>query len=187
MKQILPNLLFFFSIILFNCEPEMPLLRTFLIKKGEHYSKGRVAETLQDSKMFFEAKFNSSAKYDFGDLALQSSKNKLLGFSDCNSLHHENSARFGWQWYNNRLEIFAYCYANGKRIEKFIGVVNLDEFNTYEIDITDTHYSFRLNNDQPILIDRGDACQSGIFYMLWPYFGGSLPAPHDITIEVQRL
>jgi hypothetical protein len=186
MKQKSTYLLFFISITLFNCEPEMPLLRTFLIKKGEHYSKARMPETLQDSKMVFEAKFDNTAKYDLGDLASQSSKNKLLGFSDCNSLHHENSARFGWQWYNNRLEIFAYCYTNGERIEKFIGVVGLNEFNTYEIDITDANYVFRVNNEQPVLIARGDVCKSGIFYILWPYFGGELPAPHDIFIEVKQ-
>jgi hypothetical protein len=182
----LDYLIFFVALALFNCEGEVPLVKSFTIKKGEHYSTERAPETLQDSRMMFEAKFNSTAKYDLGDVALQSNKNKLLGFSDCNSLHHQNSARFGWQWYNNRLEIFAYCYVNGARIEKYVGVVNLDEFNTYEISITDDSYIFRLNNSEPVSVSRGDVCTRGIFYKLWPYFGGSIAAPHDIVILVRQ-
>lgn len=185
-QKLFTTLFFLCAMALSGCEPEVAPLRTFQIKKGEHYATTRVVETLQDSKLTFEAKFNSSAKYDLGDVALQSSKNKLMGFSDCNSLHHENSARFAWQWYNNRLEIYAYCYVNTERIEKFIGVVNLDEFNTYEISISETYYTFTLNHGQSILVERGNVCRAGLFYMLWPYFGGSQPAPHDIAIEVKR-
>lgn len=178
-------LILFAAAALFSCEPEVSPVRTFHIEKGKHYSTTRLAETLQDSKLVFEAKFDHTAKYDLGDPASQSSKNKLLGFSDCNSLHHQNSARFAWQWYNNRMEIYAYCYVNGERVENFIGLVNLDEFNTYEIAITNTHYIFRLNNGPGLSIQRGDVCDKGVFYMLWPYFGGSIPAPHDIFIEIK--
>jgi hypothetical protein len=182
----LQYLMFLSALTLFNCEPEISMVKSFVIKKGEHYSTARLPETLQDPSMIFEAKFNATAKYDLGDMALQSNKNKLLGFSDCNSLHHENSARFGWQWYNDKLEIFAYCYVNGDRIEKYLGVVKLDQFNTYEILITEDSYVFRLNNSESVSIPRGDVCKRGIFYKLWPYFGGSLPAPHDVIIEVRQ-
>lgn len=135
----------------------------------------------------FDAKFNNTAIYDFGDAALQSNKNKLLGFSDCNSLHHENSARFAWQWFNGRLEVYAYCYADRERIEKFVGVVDLNQFNHYRIEISDDHYTFILNDELPVDIKRGNVCDRGVYYMLWPYFGGSIPAPHDITIVIRPI
>jgi len=174
-------------ILIAGCENEVSPVRRFTIKKGEHYSTPRLVETLQSSKLVFEARFDESARYDFGDVALQSNKNKLLGFSDCNSAHHENSARFTWQWFNDRLEIFAYCYVNKVRVEEFIGVVPLNEFIRYEIERTKEHYIFRLNNQDPVFIQRGSTCEVGVYYKLWPYFGGSIPAPHDVRIDVKTM
>lgn len=125
--------------------------------------------------------------YDFGDAALQSNKNKLMGFSDCNSLHHQNSARFAWQWFNDRLEIYAYCYVNSIRMEEFIGTVNLNEENLYEIAMTANEYVFYLNGQRVTRIKRGDVCDKGVYYMLYPYFGGSIPAPHNVRIDVSIL
>lgn len=178
-----------FTILLFNCEPapEDLFVRQFIIKKDEHYATPRLAETLQSGSLKFKATFNSSAIYDLGDPALQSNKNKLMGFSDCNSLHHENSARFAWQWFNGRLEIYAYCYVNGTRIEEFAGVVGTDEENLYEIELTDTSYIFYLNNIKVVSIARGNVCDKGIYYKLYPYFGGSVAAPHDVRIAIEMV
>jgi hypothetical protein len=168
------------------CEPAPDDLfaRRFLIRSGDHYSTPRLAETLQSDRLIFHATFDQSAVYDFGDAALQTNKNKLLGFADCNSLHHENSARFAWQWFNDRLEIYAYCYVNSERVEEFAGVVNLDEKNLYEIRLTDAEYIFYINGKQTNAIGRASVCDKGIYYMLYPYFGGSLAAPHDVTITL---
>lgn len=172
-------------LVLAACEPEDDMFRQFFIRKGEHYSSAHVIQSLQSNSLRFEAKFDASAQYLFRDEGFQDSKNKLLGFADCNSLHHENSARFGWQWYNNQLEIYAYCYVNSQRVEKFIGIVKLNEVNLYELFITEDSYIFQLNQGSPVAIERGSVCSTGVYYMLWPYFGGTLPAPHDVTIAVK--
>jgi hypothetical protein len=138
-----------------GCEPEVEPIKAFVTRKGDHYAYPRIVESLQNRTLAFDAMFNETAVYNFGDAALQSNKNKLLGFSDCNSLHHENSARFAWQWFNERLEIYAYCYANGERIEKFVGVVDLNEYNHYRIEIKEDQYAFILNNETPVYIERG--------------------------------
>jgi hypothetical protein len=177
------------AIALTGCEP-MPedlFVRHFVMEKGTHYSTPRLAEMLQANSLRFKATFNETAIYDLGDKALQSNKNKLMGFSDCNSMHHENSARFGWQWFDNKLEIYAYCYVNGERKEEFIGTVNINEENLYEIQITDDAYVFYLNNERVSTIERGTVCDQGIYYMLYPYFGGSVPAPHDVRIDISML
>jgi len=177
----------FFVFILFACEEKEELVRMYFIPEGEHYPTTRMVQTLQSDNLLFEAKFDASARYQFEETDFQDSKNKLLGFADCNSLHHQNSARFAWQWFNNSLEIYAYCYVNGQREEKFIGVVNIDELNRYELIVTDDHYIFQLNSNEPVSIERGDVCRNGVYYMLWPYFGGTLPAPHDVSIQLQIL
>jgi hypothetical protein len=169
------------------CEDRLIPTRTFIIRKGAHFSSTRVSESLQSDVLEFYASFDETAIYDLGDQALQSSKNKLLGFSDCNSLHHENSARFAWQWFNNRLEIYAYCYVNGDRIEQYIGTVGIGEKNKYAIRLMPDHYEFRLNDQDVVKIDRANTCNTGFYYMLWPYFGGAIPAPHDIVIVIQRI
>lgn len=159
--------------------------REFLIRAGEHYSTPRLMETFDGERLAFRATFDESAKYDLGDPALQTNKNKLMGFSDCSSEHHENSARFGWQWFNNRLEIYAYCYSGGQRLEQFVGSVELDKENLYEIARTPDQYVFFLNGEKKASIARENVCSGGANYMLYPYFGGSVPAPHDVRIDIE--
>lgn len=171
--------------LLASCEPRIDPTRQFITYKGDHYSWPRLSESLQSQILKFEARFNETAKYDFGDQSLQSDKNKLMGFCDCNSAPHENSARFAWQWFNNRLEIYAYCYANGVREEKFIGVVDINSYNHYEIEFTADQYLFRLNNQPAVTMKRGSACSQGAYFKLWPYFGGHVAAPHDVIIDIK--
>lgn len=181
------TLLILISMVSWACEPEFDMYRHFITPKGEHYAAPRIVESLQSNTLTFDAIFDESAVYDFNDDALQTNKNKLMGFADCNSLHHENSARFAWQWYNNQLEIFAYCYVNGERVEEFVGVVELHQVNRYEIELTNNAYIFRLNNEATVSIPRGNTCDKGVYYKLWPYFGGSVPAPHDVHIAVKTI
>jgi hypothetical protein len=171
---------------LWSCS-EPDLEHTYVIRRGEHYASRRGVETLQSNTLEFYALFNKTAVYDLGDEALQTNKNKLLGFSDCNSAHHENSARFAWQWYRNQLEIYAYCYVNGARVEQYIDTVAIGTKNKYSIRRTKTHYEFSVNSKEVVRITRGDTCERGLYYLLWPYFGGSIPAPHDVSITIQRI
>jgi len=185
MSTVLRLLALLVFLLIMSCEPDADPARKFVTRKGEHYAHPRMVESLQSLTLTFDAMFNETAIYDLGDPALQSNKNKLLGFSDCNSLHHKNSARFAWQWFNDRLEIYAYCYVDGTRVEQFVGIVELNEFNRYRISIRDDRYIFKLNNDPPVCIKRGNTCQRGVYYMLWPYFGGHIAAPHDIQIFIR--
>lgn len=181
-------LLFVTPLIILSCEPapENLFTRKFKIAKGEHYSTPKLMETLQSSTLEFNATFDHSAVYNLGTTALQDSKNKLMGFADCNSYHHDNSARFAWQWFNDRLEIYAYCYVNGERREAFIGTISLHTPHHFRLELTDHEYRFFLNHSEPVVVERGSNCDKGLYYLLWPYFGGSTPAPHDVTILIQR-
>jgi len=173
--------------LLFQCEPAVEPNRRFTIYGGQHYSVPWLTESLQSEKLVFKARFNKSAIYHFADPSTQSNRNKLMGFCDCNSLVHENSARFAWVWLNDRLEIYAYCYVNGGRHDQFVGVADIDKYNRYEIALTEDQYIFRLDDNPPVYVKRGNNCSIGVYLKLWPYFGGPDAAPHDVTIDIKTV
>lgn len=165
-------------------EEDETLRREFLIRAGEHYATPRLLETVSSSNLKFRATFDESASYTLDDPSMQANMNKLMGFSDCGNLHHENSARFAWAWLDNQLKIYAYCYVDSIRVHTFVGTVNLNEENLYEIRIEGDSYVFYLNGERKAEVTRKPECEDGIKYMLYPYFGGSVPAPHDVRVKI---
>lgn len=133
----------------------------------------------------FKARFDSSAVYTTLQAENQGDINKLFGVSDCNSSHQVNSARFGWRWYNLRLEILAYVYINGTRKWEYITSVQINSVHNYEILVTDSSYVFNVDTSS-IALPRGCAGKLD-GYKLYPYFGGDEKAPHTITIEIEEL
>lgn len=176
------------SISLLSCEPEwQEPYKVYQIKSGTHGPKIPKISSLQSETLMFSAIFDESAIYTTSLEENQADINKLMGFADCNSKHHENSARFGWRWYEGQLEIHAYCYVNGERVNTIIGTVPLHEKVDYLIHLSDSQYVFQLGNEEPVIITRGNVCNIGIYYMLYPYFGGDEVAPHDINIQIQQV
>lgn len=160
-------------------------LTTFVIPEGAHYSTQRIA-FFRGSEMRFNAIFDESAIYRTADPTNQADINKLYGFSDCTSHHHQNSARFGWRWYNDSLQIHAYIYEDGTRRSVLMGTVGLHETHEYAIRFDGPHYIFSLDGHE-VTMPRGCDGNGGIKYRLWPYFGGDETAPHEIKIIVQDL
>lgn len=158
----------------------------YTIPAGAHSSNESSAKLMTKSRIKFKVRFDSSAIYQTKDKNNQADINKLYGMSDCNSSHHVNSARFGWRWYQNRLEIHAYTYSNSQRNHSFVGAVPLNSYNTYEISFTDSSYVFRLNGSTPVQLPR--TCSSTANgYKLFPYFGGDEVSPHEIKINIQDI
>ncbi len=173
------------GMVLLSCEErlETPFTK-YTIKEGDHYATYAV-ELLQSDFLSFEAKFDETAIYTSSNEENQWDTNKLFGFSDCNSLHHENSARFGWRWLDGKIDILAYCYVDGNRIIEEIGTTMPGEVNYYQISLTDSHYVFTMD-DLTVNIERHKPCDIGGYYLLFPYFGGDDVAPHDIHIFIKR-
>jgi hypothetical protein len=129
--------------------------------------------------------FDSSAIYKTIDPVNQYDINKLYGLADCNTFHQQNSARMGWCWVKNKLEIHAYGYKNGVRKSEFITAIPIGKPAEMSIEMQDSTYLFRVN-DKFVELPRG--CNGeGNGYKLYPYFGGDEFAPHDITIKVKDL
>lgn len=178
------------SLVVPGCEDlpfakEKVSVHEFTIASGEHYATPRLLGSTEAKTLAFLATFDESARYTLSDASQQADINKLMGFSDCSVPHHENSARFGWRWLNEKLEIHAYCYVDSVRVHEFVGTVDIGDENRYEISATSDAYEFSLNGEKKAVIRRTQSCDEGVNYLLYPYFGGTVPAPHDVRIKIE--
>ena len=172
--------------VFFGCEPEWEEpFEVFLLPKGKHTS-GYPVQMLQSSTLNATVYFDESAKYECNTEENQWDTNKLIGFSDCNSHHHENSARFGWRWLDSQLELLAYCYVDGETIIQELDTIPLNTQTEIEIRLLTDSYDFYISNEKLASIPRSaKTCKTGAYYMLFPYFGGDETAPHDISIYLR--
>ncbi|MCC2547736.1 hypothetical protein LJY25_14870 [Hymenobacter sp. BT175] len=126
--------------------------------------------------------------------------NKLFGLSFGLFAVHKNSARFGWRWNpgNERIELLAYCYIDGKRnwnerlafpvvaqirigetVECRLGI-HANGFYYFTVRDTDgKSLGMHLTDKLP------DLPRYGLTHSL--YFGGALPAPHDMHVTMSKL
>ncbi|PVY42453.1 hypothetical protein [Pontibacter virosus] len=161
-----------------------PASTTYTIPKGSHNAQIQF-KFVETSTIRFEATFDSTAMYKTSLPGNQADINKLYGLSDCETDHHTNSARFGWRWFNNRLEIHAYTYLNKKRNTAYITAVQPNQTNRYELVLGEKEYTFKVNDTQ---VTQPRYCTSASsHYQLYPYFGGDETAPHNITILIREL
>ncbi|MGV3541038.1 MAG: hypothetical protein ACO1OQ_14580 [Rufibacter sp.] len=156
----------------------------FVIEPGNHETTNPL-RPLKKSKILFEVRFDSTAIYKTEDPTNQADINKLFGMSDCSSFHHSNSARFGWRWYQNKLELFAYSYADGKNTSTLISAIDLNKWYNCELELKNNKYTFRLDGKKTVDHNRG-CTGEGVGYQLYPYFGGDEKAPHKIKIKIKE-
>ncbi|HEY9117446.1 MAG TPA: hypothetical protein VIN11_06450, partial [Roseivirga sp.] len=115
--------------------------------------------------------------------------NKLFGFSDCNSLHHQNSIRFGWNWNGEAIDIYGYHYLDGKLNWKYLGTVEINKVYRYNIYLFEDLIEMEIEGitANKVQFNRHNLiCEIGYYYQLFPYFGGDETAPHDINIYFKR-
>jgi hypothetical protein len=159
---------------------------TYKISKGNHEIDDNSNALFTAGKLKFQAVFDSTCIYQTTDPGNQYDINKLLGFSDCNSQHHENSARFGWNWMENALHIYAYIYVEGVRQEKHLGTLELGKKGSFQLYTLNSTYIFTFNDTQTVM-PRHCSGSLGVSYKLLPYFGGDEVAPHDINIKIRNI
>ena len=172
-------------------EPEEVLYR---IPKDKHASKvvggfpGEKVRTLKRDRLRFTVRFDETARYELlgND---QQDINKLLGFSLVNSFHHRNSVRLGWRYElsTGDIDLFSYVYLNGVWSHEFLGSIVIGETVECEILMTNDTFTFMLKNEVMAIVSYERGMKKGIYYMLFPYFGGNQPAPHDINVFIKTL
>lgn len=166
--------------------PDIESFTTYTIGAGQHYADNNINVQTTYTELKFIAKFDSSAIYATTDPNNQDDINKLYGFADNNSFHHQFSARFGWRWSNNALRLFGYIYNNGVRDSKELGTVMIGAENACAIKVTANKYIFTLNGITDSMPRTSPALRAE-GYKLYPYFGGDEKAPHKISIFIREL
>jgi hypothetical protein len=158
----------------------------YSIKKGQHYAEGNKYKAVDVSEMKFVVKFDSTAIYQSVLKENQYDINKLYGFSDNNTNHHQFSARFGWRWSDNALRLFAYSYNNGVVSYKELKAVAIGTEIDCSITVKKEAYVFTVDGHSESF-PRKAATDKAQGYQLYPYFGGDEAAPHDVTIYIKAL
>jgi hypothetical protein len=159
---------------------------TYTIRAGNHDPDHNLNTPFTASSMRFQALFDSSCVYKNAITENQNDINKLYGFSDCSSQHHQNSARFGWNWREGALHIYAYVYTNGQRTEKELGTAELNEPTSFKIEIKENTYIFTYHGVETTM-PRHCSGGVGLAYKLLPYFGGDEAAPQEIRVKIRNL
>jgi hypothetical protein len=175
-------------LIITSCQKEKsasaPLGITYTIEAGQHFSDNSTYKPVNGvSALNFIARFDSSAIYTTSDPSNQSDINKLYGFSDNNQHHHAYSARIGWRWLNNRLELLGYVYNDSIMSYQSIGNFQLLKDLDCSIRVQNNQYVFSVDGLTTTL-PRTSSGTTATGYQLYPYFGGTEPAPHKIIIKI---
>lgn len=160
--------------------------REYIIPKGQHYASGNHFRLLNKKSIHFKARFDSSCVYTLANTANATDINKLYGFSDCGSNHHENSARFGWVWNGKAIELHAYCYTEGQRNSKLLGSVAIGQEVELFLAAEPGQYIFTVGGKNETM-KRSCSSEQEQAYQLFPYFGGDEVAPHDMRIFIKDL
>lgn len=166
--------------------PAAPQFMKYTIIKGAQYCDRSNFDLVRTSLLSFTVKFDSTAIYSTVNPNNQADINKLYGFSDNNALHHDFSARFGWNWSNNALRLYGYIYNNGTMSFKELGTVTVGSENSCSIKVSNNTYVFSLNG-KSVTMPRASTTPQGEGYKLYPYFGGEETAPHTISIWIKDI
>jgi hypothetical protein len=164
----------------------------FTIRKGWHYSRPFRFALWWNRKVFTrKVVFANNCRYGLpGDD--QADTNKLFGVGYLPG-HQKDSARFGWRYLPGyKMEVLAYCYVEGKRIIESVALCEVGQLYRFKLNITATEYMFSVFDlaggasnliGQTIIAKRHS---KKLQYGLWPYFGGNRPAPHYMTILLDK-
>ncbi|MFA6057447.1 MAG: hypothetical protein WC756_04560 [Taibaiella sp.] len=158
---------------------------TYTIQQGKNYCDSNNFTIIDGAELLdFLVVFDSSCIYTNIDPNNQLDINKLIGFSDCNTHHQVNSARFGWNWMEGKLHLYAYCYYNSVRSFKILATIPLGVAQHLKMYLADNNYIFQVNGKNDTM---SRFCSSNTIagYKLLPYFGGDEPAPHTVQIRIK--
>ena len=166
--------------------PSSSSFTNYTLKKGAHFADFNTYQTVNYVEQTFIVVFDSSAIYKTIDPANQDDINKLYGFADNDTTHHSFSARFGWNWLNNALRLYAYVYNDGMLQPLELCTIPLNQEVKCTIKVNANNYVFTVNGNSVAML-RTSKTPTGKGYRLYPYFGGDETAPHDIKIKLKEL
>ena len=166
-------------------------MKCYEIKKGKHYPKGIHFGITFYKRVAFRCYFDESCLYDHGS-GENYDINKLFGFSTT-YFHHKQSGRVGWRCLDGEnIQLVTYSYNDWFRDgydSNVIGIVKPNEEFMCTVEDRETHYRYTFDKGKEFNEDNDAKLPDWFFfhYILYPYFGGNLPAPHDMKIYLERL
>ena len=180
----------------------------FKILKGFHISH-ILPKFYKDKPLLnFDFSFTSNCLYDVGEIHNQD-VNKLFGLS-FGFIHNTtiwgkllskkaNSFRLGWNCsaQNRKIQLYAYYYNDGVRKIEYIADIDLNRvYNSYiyfdrtankiVVDISSADSLISTFSSQTVYDFRFKNCPRYGYY-LFPYFGGTLSAPHNLLMYINLL
>lgn len=157
--------------------------KVFIIPAEGHQSQGlRLSLIVGCTRLRFRAKFYPNCVYKPQREPEQISK--LYGISWGH--HHECSARVGWRSDGSRIEVLSYVYvAHGRHESQHLDWIDVQEWHEYLIERTGDEVAVSINGEEPVRHTL--FAPAAASYKLYPYFGGEVPAPHEMWIEVEVL
>lgn len=164
----------------------------YTIQQGSHECDQRTLKAVSGTAMNFTVKFDETAMYPavITDYNHALDVNKLYGFSEGFSNQY-NSARIGWRWLNGELQLLAYVYVKGVLLRDptsydppFIKSVAIGSEINCSIAISGSSYVFTVDGTV-VKTARGNTTTKYSGYQQYPYFGGTLTAPHLINIYIK--
>jgi hypothetical protein len=133
----------------------------------------------------FDVRFDSTAIYQTTNPSNQADINKLYGFADDNKAHWVSSARIGWRWFGNELQLLGYVYNDSVNVHQLITAVPLNKDIACSIQVNGSKYTL-MANGKSIELPRTAKSTGGLGYRLYPFFGGDEMAPHEMYIQVRE-
>lgn len=164
-----------------------PKWENYVISQGQHYNNLRTFGFFPHDSLAFEVVFDSTAMYQTQSRANQADWNKLMGFSDCASLHQTNSVRVVWRYLpaNGGLQLGEYYYTDGKRSFATLGNYQFNDTIPVKIYTSNGFYKVQAGSHSG---SKKRACSNASGrYGLYPYFGGDETAPQDINMFIRQL
>lgn len=151
-----------------------------IIKKGTHAPLTLPKLLINPKLISYRVVFTESCAYNIGND--QGDINKLFGIGYLPH-HHHNSVRIGWNYENNKINIFAYWYEKKVRWWKLLEKIDTNTSHTFSIFMQkNAHIIYYGKKSYAINVKSN--C---VGYLLGPYFGGNRTAPHDIEIDIIQL
>ena len=165
---------------------------SYTIQAGAHNCDQSRLRSVSGTAMNFVAKFDNTATYTLPttDYNHNYDVNKLWGFSEGYNNQY-NSARIGWRWLNNQLQLFAYVYVRGTLQRDpisydppFIKAVEIGKEVNCSIAVSGSKYIFTVDGTV-VETPRGTSTSKFSGYQQYPYFGGTYTAPHKMNFYIK--
>ncbi len=183
------------TLLMSGCVPDFLVSNPdwVVIEAGDHEAlpKRKAGILFGPDEVSATVTFDSSCIYDVGQVDAQD-WNKVIGLGFVGSKdqdittgtppHQIDGARVGWRWnpQRGRIDLGAYVYVEGKRIDFKVAetALNTPTLLTIKIDYTRKMYQLLGGKPIPFTHNKTFAYKTGL------YFGGNQPAPHRIRVKI---